>query len=253
MKPKHILKFSFSLLLLIIFCQSVYTQEKDTIVPIKTERYGLRLGVDLQRLAKTIYDSNFKGFEVVGDYRISKKLYITAEIGAEDKNTNDTRLNFTTKGSYIKAGIDFNTYENWLDMENLIYVGLRYSVSTFSQKLNDYKIYYDTTPEGNTLPTGRLTTSTYFEDNSVIINKTFNGLSAHWIEVVAGIKAEVLDNLFLGFSLRLNTLLFDKKPNNFDNLYIPGFNRTYEGRFGVGYNYTISYFIPFKKKKIITE
>ena len=51
----------------------------------------------------------------------------------------------------------------------------------------------------------------------------------------------------MGFSARLNYLVSNKKPDNFDNLYIPGFNRTYAGKFGVGFNYTISYFIPFYK------
>ncbi|MFT7252531.1 MAG: hypothetical protein ACI9FW_002293, partial [Flavobacterium sp.] len=39
-----------------------------------------------------------------------------------------------------------------------------------------------------------------------------------------------------------------KKPNNFDNLFIPGFNRTYDGKFGTGFNYTVSYMIPIYKK-----
>jgi hypothetical protein len=44
----------------------------------------------------------------------------------------------------------------------------------------------------------------------------------------------------------------NKKPQNFDNLYIPGFHRTYDGDFGVGFNYTVSYFLPiYKTKKII--
>jgi hypothetical protein len=33
------------------------------------------------------------------------------------------------------------------------------------------------------------------------------------------------------------------KAENFDNLYIPGFHRTYDGDFGVGFNYTIL-FLP---------
>ncbi|MFO7719393.1 MAG: DUF6048 family protein, partial [Gillisia sp.] len=38
-------------------------------------------------------------------------------------------------------------------------------------------------------------------------------------------------------------------PSNFDNLTIPGFNRTYDdSSFGVGYGYTISYLIPLYKK-----
>jgi histidinol-phosphate/aromatic aminotransferase/cobyric acid decarboxylase-like protein len=38
----------------------------------------------------------------------------------------------TPLGKYF----DFNSFENWLDMENMIYVGMRYGVSSFSQTLN---------------------------------------------------------------------------------------------------------------------
>ena len=58
----------------------------------------------------------------------------------------------------------------------------------------------------------------------------------------------MFNNVYLGFSLRLNYLVSDKKPDNFDNLYIPGFNRTYDGKFGAGFNYTLSYFLPIYKK-----
>jgi hypothetical protein len=30
-----------------------------------------------------------------------------------------------------KAGFDYNAYENWLDMENIISIGLRYGFSGF--------------------------------------------------------------------------------------------------------------------------
>ncbi|MFY7938698.1 MAG: DUF6048 family protein, partial [Flavobacterium sp.] len=62
--------------------------------------------------------------------------------------------------------------------------------------------------------------------------------------------AEVLNNLYVGFSLRLNYLMSNNEPEGFANLYIPGFNKTYENsKFGAGINYTISYFIPFYKSK----
>jgi hypothetical protein len=42
----------------------------------------------------------------------------------------------------------------------------------------------------------------------------------------------------------------NNEPEGFANLYIPGFNKTYENsKFGAGINYTISYFIPFYKSK----
>jgi len=232
------LKYIFSLAL---GCVSIVgtAQVKDTAKVVYPERYGLRLGVDLHRLARTFYETDYRGLELVGDYRLTRRFYIAGELGNEDKTVDDDRMNFTTKGTYFKAGFDYNSFENWLDMENMIYVGMRYGVSSFSQTLNSYKIYDPTNYYGETIITS---------------GEKFNGLTASWIEVIGGIKAELFNNLYLGFSLRLNYLVSDKKPANFDNLYIPGFNRTYDGKFGAGLNYTVSYFIPiYKKNKPIAE
>lgn len=235
---KHILKYSFSLglmLLSVVTLAQEQTIKTDTIVP-KKERYGLRVGVDLFKLTRSFYDKDYQGLEVVGDYRLTRKHYIAAEIGNENKTVDDDQLNFTTKGSYVKIGFDYNGYENWLNMENQIYVGLRYGFSTFSQTLNSYSVY---------------NSNQYFGENEVIISgEKFDGLSAQWLEVVAGIKAEVFNNVFVGFSFRVNRLFGQKQPDNFENLYIPGFNRTYNGDFGVGFNYTVSYFIPLYKSTV---
>jgi hypothetical protein len=63
---------------------------------------------------------------------------------------------------------------------------------TFSQELNSFKIY-------NANP--------YFEKNLLSFSTEYSGLSASWIEVV-GIKA--FNNVFMGFSLRLNQLVTNK-------------------------------------------
>ena len=211
-------------------------QKKDSVFPVKTDRYGVRVGIDLYKLTRALYDKDYKGIEFVGDYRLTKKYFLAAEIGNENKTTDDTRLNSTTKGSYLKAGFDYNAYQNWLNMENIISVGLRYGFSTFSQQLNSYKIY-------NANP--------YFgEIPPIPSDQKFSGLTASWIEVVAGVKAKVFNNVFVGFSLQLKRLVSNKRPDNFGNLYIPGFNRTYDGDFGVGFNYTVTYFVPIYKKRV---
>lgn len=217
--------------------KTVPATKTDTIVPVKKDRYGVRVGVDLYKLTRGLYDSNYKGIELVGDYRLTKNYYLAAELGSEDKTTEDDRLNTTTKGTYIKAGFDYNAYKNWLDMENIISIGLRGGFSTFNQELNSYKIY-NSNPYWDEMP---WQTS----------GKKYSSLTAGWIEVVAGVKVKVFNNIFVGFSLRMNTLIFDKKPSEtFENLYIPGFNRTYAGNFGAGFNYTVTYFIPLYKKTI---
>ena len=226
---KHMSKYIFSLLCLCISLIGFSQVEKDTV----KEKYGVRVGVDLSKLAKSIYDKDYQGIEFVGDYRINQKFYVAGELGNESKTIDDDRFNFTTKGTYFKVGVDYNSYENWLDMENMIFVGMRYGVSTFSQTLNTYSIYDPTNYYGQTI---------------LESGEKFDGLNASWIEIVGGIKAEVFNNLYVGFSLRLNYLVSNKKPDNFDNLFIPGFNRTYDGKFGTGFNYTVSYMIPIYKK-----
>jgi hypothetical protein len=230
MKMKHILKFTFSLVVLF----SIVGNAQDSIQKFP-ERYGLRVGVDLHRLTKSLYDNNYRGLEIVGDYRLTKKFYVAGELGNEEKTVDDDRLNFTTQGSYFKVGFDYNAFENWLDMENMIYAGMRVGFSSFDHQVNSYKIYEN---NGN-----------YFGQTIIAPGEKFSGQTASWVEIVGGVKAELFNNLYMGFSVRLNYLISNKEPEGFANLYIPGFNRTYDGKFGAGFNYTLSYFIPIYKKK----
>lgn len=227
--------FSFILLLLSFSGKAQEVTKKDSIAP-KTERYGIRFGVDVVKLARSFYEKDYRGLELVGDYKLTRKHYIAAEVGNEKKTTDDEQLNFTTEGTYIKFGFDYNAYKNWAGMENMLYVGMRYGVSSFSQTLNNYEVY---------------NTSNYFGENILVEpGEKFEGLSAQWLEVIAGIKAEVFKNVYVGFSCRVNYLITNKKPETFDNLHIPGYNRTYNGKFGAGFNYTVSYFLPLYKSTV---
>lgn len=234
MKMKFTLKYFISTLVLM---SSLHLAAQDTTAVSNKQypqKYGIRIGLDLNKVAKNFYENDYRGFEIVGDYRVHKKYFAAAEFGVENKTTADERINFTTKGTYLKLGFDFNFYENWLDMNNSIYIGARYGTSTFSQTVNSY-IVYDR--------------NNYFPPSEILnVNEKYDNLSAHWSEIVVGIKAEVFNNVFIGFSARLHILFSQSKTDNFDNLHIPGFNRTYEGSFGSSFNYTLSYLIPFKKK-----
>lgn len=206
--------------------------ETDTI-PYK-EKYGVRVGIDLSKPLRTFLEEDYQGFEVMGDYRLYKDYYLAAEIGNEKMAVSEENLSVTARGSYIKLGADYNAYQNWEGMENMIYVGLRYGFATFSQTLEEYTIY---------------TRTPFFPPEVVEGPFESNGLTASWLEFVTGIKVEIFSNLYLGLNVQLKRQVIQSTPNNFDNLIIPGFNRTYDGSsFGVGYGYNISYLIPLYKK-----
>ena len=198
------------------------------------ERYGLRVGIDLSKPLRTFLQEDYQGFEILGDYRIYEDYYLAAEIGNEQIPFNGDNLQVISRGSYIKLGADYNAYQNWAGMENLIIVGLRYGFATFNQTLEEYTIYTDTQ---------------FFPPNIIEDPVEFTGLNSSWLELVVGTKVELFQNLYLGATVQLKRRLFQKAPDNFDNIVIPGFNRTYDGStFGVGYSYNISYLIPLYRK-----
>jgi len=214
--------------------------QKDTVE--YKEKYGLRVGADISKLVLSFADEDYTGLELVGDYRLTQKLYLAAEIGNETKKQDETLLNtllydYETSGSYIKAGVDVNTYTNWYGMNNAITIGGRYAFASFTQTLNDYSLYE---------------TNQFFNEDFLPgenPNREFSGLSASWLEFVVGAKVELFANIFVGMSARLGFLITNTEDEQFPNLWIPGFNKVTDGsNFGVNYNYSISYFIPLYKK-----
>jgi len=229
-------------------------QPKDTVA--HTDPYGIRVGIDLSRLLISSLKDGYTGLELVGDYRLTDKLYVAAELGNEKNTKQEDLYNFTTSGSYVKLGVDYNTYGNWYGMNNAIHVGGRYAFSTFSQTLNNYSIFdanrYWTDPDFQLNPDPNATNDFAMGSN---IPQEFKSLTASWIEAVIGVKAELFANIYLGASVRIGYLITNKEPDNFRNLWIPGFNKvTDDSNFGVGYNYSISYFLPlYKKAKKLEE
>lgn len=208
--------------------------KKDTTQQ-KIQYYGLRVGVDLSKPIRTLIDDNYSGLEIVGDFRISNRYYIAAELGNETRTVLDfPNIDVTSSGSYIKAGFNYNAYRNWFGMNNLIYAGVRAGFSTFTQDLDSFTIS---------------TSNTFFEEDTRTDTIEFDGLNAVWLEFQLGIQAELFNNLYLGLNVQLKNRITETSPDGFENIYIPGFGQTTDtSDFGVGYGYTISYLIPLFKK-----
>ena len=70
-------------LFFLMLCMSGAAQrlgkEKDTTE--YKDRYGIRVGLDIVRPIYSFFDENDKGFELVGDYRLTKRFYLAAELG----------------------------------------------------------------------------------------------------------------------------------------------------------------------------
>ena len=242
MKLTHTWVFYISLL---SFCYSV-SQENDNItindsLNLKKEKsINIRVGFDLYRIILSRVSDDFDGFEIVGDLKVSKNFFVALELGNLDITKQVEQVNFTTNGNYFKVGFDYNMFENLEGMNNHITLGARIGSSRHDQTLNSYTI---------------LDRTRYWTNSDLPITNGFAtgerpDLNAFWFEVVLNFKVQILKNIYTGISLRLNRLISDKIPSNFDNIYIPGFNKkTQDNVFGAGFNYTLTYNFSLLSKK----
>ena len=242
MKIKRIWLFITS----ILFAGNVVSQDSLSINKDNDFKIlSLRLGIDIFKPVKTNLDENFQGLEIVGDLKINRRIFIAAELGSEKKTQQTEQINFTTNGSYIKLGVDYNFFNNWKGMDNSLFVGIRISNSIHSHKVNEYVLYenYSAVDIKNS----------YFE-RAIIKDGGLIGkreqINSNWVEVLFGTKVEVFNNFYIGASIRLHRLLNNPQPENFGNLYAPGFNKIVDdNRFGASFNYTLNYRLPFSIKK----
>ena len=205
--------------------------ESDTIY-VKN-KYGIRAGIDLSKQIRMLTEE-YNGLSLYGDIKIKERLFIVAELGNDQKTIETENINSKLSGSYIKTGFNYNLYNNLPGLNNEIYVGLRYSQSLFKNELIDYSIYNK---------------DRFWNDQRILKHKEFDNLKSSWIEFVVGFNSEIKNNLFMGLSLRLNRMFKQDIPENFTNLFIPGFNKVTENNnFGTGITYSIIYQIPIIKK-----
>lgn len=249
------LKFIFNILFLFITLGSIAQQEgeqppnnpeqpketnKKQIVtrykqpPLPERQTFIRIGTDLTRfLSGYVHDINMTGYEFSVDGEIKYSYFPTLEIGHNIIDDESDIHHYKAQGNYYRIGLDYNLlkYQHRLD-RNMFYVGFRYAFTSFSQEVplltfeNDY---------------GVLNTS---------IPKT--DLNAHWAEFILGLKGEIAHNFFMGFSVRLKTLISQTDDNGITPFFIPGYGKG-QNSIHAGVNYSVYYAIPIKKIALKNE
>ncbi|MDR2036423.1 MAG: DUF6048 family protein [Bacteroidales bacterium] len=192
------------------------------------EMKGIRIGIDLAKLAfPFIYDKERVGFEVSVDKFIWKNIFGVAEVGWLDVDLDRDTYHYQLNGLYGKLGIDYNLLKSRRPFSNdLFYAGFRYGMSFFSHKADDITVpgYY------------------WPDASSQSISKT--SMNAHWIELLMGVKAEVLKNFYIGLIFRGKFRIASPKGKYSNAYVIPGYGNGADG-FSLGLNYYISYNIKF--------
>jgi hypothetical protein len=220
---REILKYIISTILLFLTI-SLSAQKND---PFKKRQVFVRAGIDLMRFSLPFTsDYNINAFELSIDTEVKYRFFPTFEYGFEKINNNTETQNYSLNGNYFRIGFNYNmvNYKHRLD-RNIFFIGASYGFSSFLHKAD------------------RITISNQWGDINIAYPET--SLSANWLESVIGVRAELITNFYMGFTIRIKTML---KHTNYTHVVpyrVPGFG---EGTKNIAYglSYSVFYAIPLK-------
>ncbi|RAJ10654.1 hypothetical protein LX64_00259 [Chitinophaga skermanii] len=205
--------------------------KNDTLKIHQTYPAGLRIGIDISRFAMMFFQPYRTDVNFTADARINKDLYAVADFGVNRTKHSDTNYTYKGGGAFIALGVDYNLLKKQsIHENNMFFVGARYGVAMFNYEFPTYTIY-----------------DNYYGNVTGSVPKTNE--MAHWLEFAVGLRTEVLKNFYMGWSLRVRTLLNSKIiDGDYAPLVIPGYGAG-DKKAVFDFNYTLSYLIPLYKLK----
>ena len=223
------MKYIFNILILIFVTVTSYGQ---------VSRYAptsIKLGADPGTLGYMLFSEKRGFFEAEADVDIDR-FFLVANYGISNFQLDEPTYSYENNGNYLRLGADINFMHQDPNL-NIAFFGLRYSTSSFEDRLN-----YDTDAVIHS-ETGWLNTR----------ETSLNGnVKANWYEIVTGLKIRVVKQLYMGFTARFKLVMNTKQVEEFRPYYIPGFGKNVNSS-AFGFNYYISYRLPFRKKIIYTD
>ncbi len=223
------LKYFFSIAFC-IFCHTSILGQVGKYAPS-----AVKIGIDPGTLGYMLLSEKRGFLEFEGDIDIDR-FFLVANYGTSTYKLDEPTYEYENNGSYLKFGADINFMHKDPHM-NVAFFGLRYASSSFTDKLS-----YDTKGEIHTDTQWPSTRETVSNDNA----------KANWYEMVSGIKIRVVKQLYMGFTIRFKFMMKVKQIDNLRPYYIPGYgNNINPSTFG--FNYYVSYRLPFRKKIIYSD
>ena len=168
---------------------------------------GPRLGIDLSRfLVPYMQKGKRNGWEIQADVPYKGNWFPTFELGMQWFDDKRDGFRYKNNGTYARLGVDMNIvkFESLKD-HDLVFIGVRYGYSIFNQE------------------TSGIGTSNYW--GSITTSVPLRTMNAHWAELVFGMKGELFNNFFLGWSLRAKFPISVTNDPNIKPYIIPGIGK----------------------------
>jgi hypothetical protein len=221
--------------ILVFSSLTVRVSAQDTIqFPMK-----FRLGFEALGSAKYFYEKDRVNLEGYFSTDLSEKFSVIFVAGHSDysyaryRDTSFLMYDYRTKGNYFRGGFDINLLKPKKSQgKYFVGIGFRYGISHFT---------YD-------IPT--ITHENYWGKSRVSVPSTDEW--AHFVEFTPSVRAEVVKNLSIGWTVSLRKLIDPGTGRHLKPVYLPGYGNGSKS-FSPSISYFVIWSIPFKNKRIIIQ
>jgi hypothetical protein len=194
---------------------------------------NMRVGFDIANPVVSLIKKDISGYEGFVAIDLNEKMAAVIEGGYLDFKYSQYNYNYFSKGTFFRIGVDFNSMQPKQALGKYYAgIGLRYGFTVFNQEVKGF-VYEN-----------------YWGSKSTDINS--KNYSAHYIEVLPGIRTEVFKNFSMGWCIRLRMLVYSSTGKDLRPLFLPGFGNGSKS-FSEGFNYYLIWQIPYKNRTVITK
>lgn len=222
--------YAYFISILILFSSVVMNVSgQDTIeIPLK-----IRTGIEVSGPA--LYFSNKDILNVEG--------YVSADLNAGtsfligggylDYSYSQYNYNYSNNGFFFRTGFDFNLMKpKKAQGKYFTGVGVHYGLSSYTSEVVSFN------------------TENYWGPVTSSVGK--GSSLAHYAELTPGVRAEILNNVSIGWSINIRMLLYSGSGKDLSPLYLPGFGNGAK-RISTGISYYITWNIPYKRIRVIQK
>ena len=198
---------------------------------------GTYLNVDIFNPIATLFNGGRFEFVVSVDVSLWQRLFPVLEYGMTFMNRDFQLEKYKSNGLFFKVGANYNFFNFKPDRkkDHIFGAGLRYAVANVNYTLSDAKIG-----------------ESYWKEEALLSNERRN-VSIGWLEFVVGVRVQIYKSFFMGVNLKVKAFPHMYKSEIDYPTYVPGFGAYSSSATNFGFDYILSYQIPYKKSKKIVN
>ncbi|MBP8777251.1 MAG: hypothetical protein KBH23_04630 [Bacteroidaceae bacterium] len=203
---------------------------------------GVYVGVDAVGMIGNMLGADTKGSEVQVDVNLRNRFFPVVEIGYSSTDSeSDGGSHYTSDGSFFRLGMNYKMKFRNRD-ESHMFVGARYAFSSFKYDIESLVM---TDPLWGGVLNPNLSDEIW--GGSVPFSVKNQTCTAHWAELVLGVRVQIWENVMMGWSLRYKRRFAVSGNEQAPPDYVPGYGSNGSSTFGG--TYSLIYKLPFKSKK----